>query len=265
VMHKQFFTCALLLLVRRNLTSKSDAQAIFHMCITFAGSSKFNQQKWCTCIFAWDCKLVIIELGRTIFALVWLTVQWSCRSMLMLWWSDSSANTVVLMQCIAVWTCYMYVLEWKLFEAASSTFMIIVYVCLHDKRIFISHRIKHHKWQWSECGWKCFNICTNNFDTHLVDWLFVVDQLMFVWAWMLVNELFKEQECIYSNDVGWFCFVSMKQRKHILSLNIYTFVCILMVMLSTLVIMKWFHLTLLWKIRDVYDYCSSISIHSRHR
>jgi hypothetical protein len=45
VMHKQFFTCALLLLVRQNLTSKSDAQAIFHMCTTFAGSSKFNQQK----------------------------------------------------------------------------------------------------------------------------------------------------------------------------------------------------------------------------
>jgi hypothetical protein len=36
-MHKQFFTCALLLLVRQNLTSKSDAQAIFHMCTTFAG------------------------------------------------------------------------------------------------------------------------------------------------------------------------------------------------------------------------------------
>jgi hypothetical protein len=44
-MHKQIFTCALLLLVRQNLTSKSDAQANFHMCTTFAGSSKFNQQK----------------------------------------------------------------------------------------------------------------------------------------------------------------------------------------------------------------------------
>ena len=29
---------------------------------------------------------------------------------------------------------------------------------------------------------------------------------------MLVNELYEEQEWIYSYDVGWFCFVSMKQR-----------------------------------------------------
>jgi hypothetical protein len=30
---------------------------------------------------------------------------------------------------------------------------------------------------------------------------------------MLVNELYKEQECIYLYDVGWFCFVSMKQER----------------------------------------------------
>ena len=158
-------TCASLLLVRSILTSKSCAQAIFHIRASLLLVRRnLTSKSSAHAFFTLDCKLVVIEPGIRIFALVWLTVQWSCRSMLMLWWSDSSASTVVLMQCIAVWTCYMYVLEWKLFEAASSIFMINIYVCSHDKRIFISHVIKHHKWQWSECGWKCFNICTNNFD-----------------------------------------------------------------------------------------------------
>ena len=40
-----FHICALLLLVRQNLTSKSSAHAFLHVCITFAGSFDFNQQK----------------------------------------------------------------------------------------------------------------------------------------------------------------------------------------------------------------------------
>ena len=43
---------------------------------------------------------------------------------------------------------------------------------------------------------------------------FIIDHMLIVWAWMLVNELYKEQEWIYSYDVGWFCFVSMKQRMY---------------------------------------------------
>ena len=170
-----------------NEPAKSLYFDILHVCKLFAGSSKMNQQKVCTSTFytcanfllvrrkwtskkfvistfAWESKLVVVEPDIWLFALVCLTVQWSCRSMLMLWWSDSSAKTTVLMQWYSSVNIYMCVLQWKLLEAASSTFITIVHVVCMTKRISISHVIKHHNWQRSECGWKCFNICTNNFD-----------------------------------------------------------------------------------------------------
>ena len=104
-----------------NEPAKSLHFANLHVCKLFAGSSKINQQKVCTSTFytcanfllvrrkwtskkfvistfAWESKLVVVEPDIWLFALVCLTVQWSCRSMLMLWWSDSSATTTVLMQ-----------------------------------------------------------------------------------------------------------------------------------------------------------------------
>jgi hypothetical protein len=150
--------CAIFLLVRSFSTSKSVVSSNF----------------------ALECKLVVIGPGRTIFALVWLTGQWSCRSTLMLWWSDSSANTAVLMQLYSsVNMLYVCIVVY----VVRSCFVDYHYIRMygsHDPTNSISHIIEHHKWQRSECGWKCFNLCTNNFDNILlIDLLWLISWCLF--------------------------------------------------------------------------------------
>lgn len=52
----------------------------------------------------------------------------------------------------------LYMMRTMVDEAASSTFEnTIICICITWKTNEL-HIRKHHKWQMSECGWKCFNV-----------------------------------------------------------------------------------------------------------
>ena len=66
---------------------------------SFCWSNSIQPAKWFFHFsFFTDCKLVITNSDITFFAWTRATQQWSCRTMLMLWWSVCSASVAVLMQ-----------------------------------------------------------------------------------------------------------------------------------------------------------------------
>lgn len=114
------------------------------------------------------------------------------------------------------WQCELviYDREW---EFCRSCFVNFRFDHIYDHMKTNNSHVKHHKWQRSECGWKCFKLRTSS----LVSWWSVFISWSYVdrlglnackWvAWRTGMYLF--------HDVGWFCFVSMKQR---ISLHTYS-------------------------------------------
>ena len=162
-----------------------------------------------------DDNSLVCDLDIAVFVLILSTEQWSCFPTMMLWWSGCSAGTVVLMQ----WTGNAkssYTIVWK--SSSKLLWLLLTRLCL------ILHTTSSSQ---SECitNGKEVN-AVENASTHAHTssvaycWsAFIVDHMWIVWAWMLVTELHQEQECIYFLDVGWFCFVSMKQR-----ISLYTYI-----------------------------------------
>lgn len=160
----------------------------------------------------------------------------------MLWWSVDSANS-----CCFYAQLYSNVIinrddsEWKLFEAASSTFMMIRSMCHMTKRILSDIPREHHNWQRCECGWKCFNLCTNN------------TSITSCWS---ACSAWSDDACLGLNAckrvverTGMYLFLwcglvlfRLDETTHI-SFHMHILHLYVCKRSSTLVIMKWFHLT----------------------
>ena len=150
----------------------------------------------------------ICDPDIAVFVLTLSTEQWSCFSRMMLWWSGCSAGTVVLMQLTSnVKSSYMIL--WK--SSSKLLWLLSTGLCLiwHTTNSMQSECITNGK----EVN-AVENASTYAHTSSLAScWsAAIAGHMWIVWAWMLVNELHPEQECIYFLDVGWFCFVSMKQR-----------------------------------------------------
>ena len=158
---------------------------------------------------------LVCDLDIAVFVLTLLTEQWSCFSRMMLWWSGCSASAVVLMQFTGN-VKSSHTIVWK----SSSKLLWL----LSTRLYLILHTTSSSQ---SECITNGNEVnAVENASTHARTsslaycWsTFLVDHMWIVWAWMLVTELHQEQECIYFLDVGWFCFVSMKQR-----ISLYTYI-----------------------------------------
>ena len=82
---------------------------------------------------------------------------------MILWWSDCSASTTVLLQLTSSVKMNCIWWEKKVCRSCFGNFlMLVIYrkITWKTNELHRHCRHHHHNWQRSECGWKCFNICT---------------------------------------------------------------------------------------------------------
>ena len=132
-----------------------------------ADRKNLNQQKvWLN--FGYICsKLKVDESRITKVVHIRLTQQWSSFSRMMLWWSDCSASTAVLMQLNSNVKYILYDYKKEVCRSCFVNFLNKSYEISHENEE-ITLKKKHHKWQRSECGWKCFNLCTHTYKTRIL-------------------------------------------------------------------------------------------------
>ena len=108
------------------------------------------------------------------------------------------------------------------------------YILYRVKYEWIAWKFKHHKWQRSECGWKCFNlrthILTNNCWLVFNNWSYVDSLGLNACNWVALRT--------GMNLFLWYGLVLFR-------LDETTNICIQIhiYLYKALVIMKWFHLT----------------------
>ena len=119
-------------------------------------------KQWRISRYIWS-KLVVRDSDITIFVQIRLTQQWSSFSRMILWWSDCSASMIVLLQLTS--NVKWIVCDEK--KKGLSKLLRQLYISSYIEKCHIQHTNelhkspRHHKWQRSECGWKCFNLCTH--------------------------------------------------------------------------------------------------------
>lgn len=166
---------------------------------------------------------------------------------MILWWSNCSASMTVSIQLFSSVIWIVYDEKRRFVEAASSTFeKKIIYKCITWKRMnCIQWNITNgkevnavenvstyaHTYKLTSC-WSIYNDWSyvDSLGLNACKWVALRTGMnLFLWCGLV---LFRLDETT---------------QTHFIITYIHLYVCMLMVMLSTLVIMKWFHLTLLWK------------------
>lgn len=95
----------------------------------------------------------------------------------------------------------------------------------------------HHKWQRSECGWKCFNLCTYNYiETNILlisfqnNWSYVDSLGLNACKWVALRT---------GMNLFLWCGLVLFRLDETTNICMFDHIYIY----KTLVIMKWFHLT----------------------
>lgn len=130
---------------------------------------------------------------------------------------------------LAMWKWIVCEYKKKFVEAASSTFQIIIYN-YHITNELLANQI-HHKWQRSECGWKCFNLRTHTYKltscwSVFYNWSYVDSLGLNACKWVALR-----------TGMNLFLWCGLVLFRLDETTNIYN------ISIITLVIMKWFHLT----------------------
>lgn len=118
------------------------------------------RKDWLVSCYIWD-KLVVCDSDITFFVQIRLTQQWSSFSRMMLWWSDCSASTTVFVQLTSNVKDIIYDENKTSLSKLLRQLFEWSYINISHKRNEQIAYKKHHKWQRSECGWKCFNLRTH--------------------------------------------------------------------------------------------------------
>ena len=105
------------------------------------------------------------------------------------------------------------------------------YILYRVKYEWIAWKFKHHKWQRSECGWKCFNLRTHTYKltscwSVFYNWSYVDSLGLNACKWVALR-----------TGMNLFLWCGLVLFRLDETTNIY------IIGIITLVIMKWFHLT----------------------